>query len=52
MPEANDILLKYNWPGNIRELENMIQRGVVLAKDEIGAEIIPFYPFSKGGWGI
>ncbi len=52
MPEANDILLKYNWPGNIRELENMIQRGVVLAKDEIGAEIIPFYPpLVKGGWG-
>ena len=44
MPEANDILLKYNWPGNIRELENMIQRGVVFAKDEIGAEIIPFTP--------
>ena len=40
MPEANDILLKYNWPGNIRELENLIQRGVVLAKEEIDAEIV------------
>ena len=44
MPEANDILLKYNWPGNIRELENLIQRGVVLAKDEIDAEIISLCP--------
>ncbi len=52
MPEANDILLKYNWPGNIRELENLIQRGVVLAKDEIGAEIIPLCPpLLKGGEG-
>ncbi|MFZ3092006.1 MAG: sigma-54 dependent transcriptional regulator [Nitrospirota bacterium] len=52
MPEANDILLKYNWPGNIRELENLIQRGVVLAKDEIGAEINPPNPpLLKGGEG-
>lgn len=62
---AIDALLKYNWPGNIRELENLIQRGVVLAKDEIDAEIIksslprlnpaipitnpPTSPFTKGG---
>ncbi|MBI4651974.1 sigma-54-dependent Fis family transcriptional regulator [Candidatus Desantisbacteria bacterium] len=30
-PEVNEILLKYNWPGNIRELENTIERILVLA---------------------
>jgi len=31
--EAMDQLMKYEWPGNIRELENSIERSVVLAKD-------------------
>ncbi|HEY9188578.1 MAG TPA: sigma-54 dependent transcriptional regulator [Ignavibacteria bacterium] len=29
-PEAMDILVKYNWPGNIRELENAIERAMVV----------------------
>jgi len=32
-PGAIDFLLKYEWPGNIRELENAIERAVILAKD-------------------
>lgn len=28
---ARDALTQYPWPGNIRELENMIERGVLLA---------------------
>ncbi|WP_354684688.1 sigma 54-interacting transcriptional regulator [Cupriavidus necator] len=28
---ARDALIQYPWPGNIRELENMIERGVLLA---------------------
>jgi len=36
--EAMDILKKYNYPGNVRELENMIERTVAL---EAGSTILP-----------
>jgi DNA-binding NtrC family response regulator len=31
-PDALKLLMRYNWPGNIRELENAIERGVLLAE--------------------
>jgi len=31
-PEALDHLLSYPWPGNIRELENTVERAVVLSR--------------------
>ncbi len=31
-PEALDHLLAYHWPGNIREIENAVERAVVLAR--------------------
>lgn len=34
-PEVMKILLEYSWPGNLRELENVIERAVVLTKKEI-----------------
>ncbi len=33
--KALDLLMKYNYPGNIRELENIIQRAVVLARGNL-----------------
>lgn len=30
---AIDTMLSYDWPGNIRELENLVERGVILASD-------------------
>ena len=34
-PEVMDSLLAYHWPGNIRELENFIERSVLLCKGEM-----------------
>jgi DNA-binding NtrC family response regulator len=31
-PEAQKLLMRYNWPGNIRELENTIERAILLAE--------------------
>lgn len=31
-PEALNKLIEYSWPGNIRELENVIKRAIILAK--------------------
>ncbi len=35
---AMDKLNRYNWPGNIRELENILERAMILAQD---TEIMP-----------
>ncbi len=37
--QAREVLLAYDWPGNIRELENVLERAVILCPD--GSEIQP-----------
>lgn len=50
--EAKRLLLKYNWPGNVRQLKNIAEQVSVLAKDKnVGAEefmhFIPDFTVSK-----
>ena len=34
-PEAMEKMMRYPWPGNIRELENVVERTVVMIDDEM-----------------
>ncbi len=42
--EAMELLMEYQWPGNIRELENIIERACILSgnADVITPEFLPF----------
>ena len=41
-PEALAFLEQYHWPGNIRELENLIERAIVLGSNELlGPDALP-----------
>ncbi len=55
--EAMDLLLKHDYPGNVRELENLVHRAVVLARgDTITKADLPLHlgglkPEAKGETG-
>ncbi|HUK48986.1 MAG TPA: sigma-54 dependent transcriptional regulator [Terriglobales bacterium] len=34
-PELMEVLHKYHWPGNIRELENLVKRYVILGSEDV-----------------
>jgi DNA-binding NtrC family response regulator len=40
-PEAMSFLQLYPWPGNIRELQNVLERAVILANSEIQPQNLP-----------
>jgi two-component system, NtrC family, response regulator AtoC len=49
-PDAEKMLMAYKWPGNIRELRNVVERGIILAKgDEVAARDLGIVMGSDGG---
>jgi len=40
-PEAASALINYSWPGNIRELQNALERAYTLGGERIGTESLP-----------
>jgi len=41
--DGMNMLVSYSWPGNVRQLENVIERAIVMAeKDTISTEQLPF----------
>ncbi len=50
-PDAMETLMRYSWPGNIRELENLVERLVVL-KTEGWFEIGDLPPAMQGGGAV
>lgn len=41
--EARDLLLKYDYPGNVRELENIMERAVVISRNPVvSLDDLPF----------
>jgi len=40
-PETMSALSSYQWPGNIRELQNLIERAVILSKDGVLPDTLP-----------
>lgn len=40
-PEALSVLQRYQWPGNIRELENCIQRAVIMSDKQVDVKDLP-----------
>jgi DNA-binding NtrC family response regulator len=43
-PQARDALLAYEWPGNIRELQNILERAIILASGEIDVHNLNLEP--------
>jgi len=51
--EAVDLLLAYEWPGNIREMRNVLERALLFSRgvEAIAAEHLPLEIRGGGSWG-
>jgi len=47
---ALDILLDYQWPGNVRQLQNVTQRMLFLSKDNISRDIVSYALGARSGF--
>ncbi len=46
--QAKSKLMKHDWPGNVREIKNVIERAVLMSdKEDIDAEDLSFIPIGK-----
>ncbi|MBN2714778.1 MAG: sigma-54-dependent Fis family transcriptional regulator [Deltaproteobacteria bacterium] len=51
--EASEKLMHYHWPGNIRELRNVLERTLMLGHDKvIDASDLPLSSDAEGSWHI
>ena len=41
VPEAQDLLMDWHWPGNVSELRNVVQRAYIMADDAINPACLP-----------
>ncbi len=47
-PLSISVMRSYNWPGNIRELRNIVERAVIVSNgDEITPEALHLYPITE-----
>lgn len=46
-PRAMDALYDYDYPGNIRELENLVERAVILAEDGQPIDLVHLFTFEE-----
>jgi DNA-binding NtrC family response regulator len=47
-PEALEALMKYNYPGNVRELENLLERAIILSDGKvITSREVHLYPLDS-----
>jgi two-component system response regulator HydG len=52
-PEALRAFRRYSWPGNIRELENVIERGVIVCQGNVlTLENLPAALQQRDGWPV
>ena len=49
-PEAEQVFLEYDWPGNVREMSNALERAVFFVENDIiRAADLPPYLYRRGG---